>query len=241
MPLIKRKIEKLRSNHFREQFTQVWNSVFAIPTDNYKDGYVRQIIWDLKRYMHTLVGDIKESPKDRLGIDEKILNARLGAIESVVLAIGTKDKKRISEEYEKQLQYIRYGKIPFSNLKSYMKSTINNRDSFFHESSSSDESSSSEEDERASIPQEFLCPISHEIMRDPVTTAAGHSYDRKYIEDWLKTNDTDPLTNTILIYKKLTPNWTLKKLIDGFMEKNPKFKDDDSSSSKEDDTNVVRP
>eukprot|EP01046_Picozoa_sp_COSAG06_P097819 COSAG06_NODE_43915_length_368_cov_0.319703_1_plen_59_part_00 len=31
-------------------------------------------------------------------------------------------------------------------------------------------------------PQEFLCPISQQLMRDPVFTDAGHTYERSDIE-----------------------------------------------------------
>lgn len=41
-----------------------------------------------------------------------------------------------------------------------------------------------------SIPNEYLCPITHEIMIDPVCVSDGYTYERKAIEEWLtkKTN-----------------------------------------------------
>ena len=42
----------------------------------------------------------------------------------------------------------------------------------------------------SSAPPSFLCPISQEIMRDPVTCADGHSYERASIERWLDTHNT---------------------------------------------------
>ena len=33
-------------------------------------------------------------------------------------------------------------------------------------------------------PEDYLCPISNELMDDPVFTADGISYDRKSIEEW---------------------------------------------------------
>ena len=39
----------------------------------------------------------------------------------------------------------------------------------------------------------FLCPIGREIMRDPVTCADGHSYERDNIERWLATHNTGVL------------------------------------------------
>ncbi|PIN03115.1 Ubiquitin--protein ligase [Handroanthus impetiginosus] len=37
------------------------------------------------------------------------------------------------------------------------------------------------------IPQYFLCPISLQLMKDPVTTVTGITYDRESIEQWLAT------------------------------------------------------
>ena len=60
----------------------------------------------------------------------------------------------------------------------------------------------------------YLCPITQEIMRDPVMAADGHSYDRAAIEEWLQTHDTSPLTNYTLQSKLLTPNHALRSIID---------------------------
>ena len=59
----------------------------------------------------------------------------------------------------------------------------------------------------------FLCPITRELMRDPVFCADGHSYERSYIEEWLRTHKTSPLTNTRLAHKQLVPNHALRGII----------------------------
>jgi len=43
-------------------------------------------------------------------------------------------------------------------------------------------------------PTDFICPITTEIMSDPVMAADGHAYDRYAIERWLATKSTSPLT-----------------------------------------------
>lgn len=40
------------------------------------------------------------------------------------------------------------------------------------------------------LPQNFCCPITQEIMQDPVTTACGSTYDRTAIVEWLQQNMT---------------------------------------------------
>ena len=43
-------------------------------------------------------------------------------------------------------------------------------------------------------PPSFYCPISRELMVDPVTLADGHSYEREQIVRWLATHNTSPKT-----------------------------------------------
>lgn len=49
------------------------------------------------------------------------------------------------------------------------------------------------------VPASFLCPISQELMCDPVVCTDGHSYDRTNISRWLRTNGTSPKTGLRLI------------------------------------------
>ncbi|XP_031573576.1 WD repeat, SAM and U-box domain-containing protein 1-like isoform X2 [Actinia tenebrosa] len=64
------------------------------------------------------------------------------------------------------------------------------------------------------IPDEYLCPISREVMTDPVIAADGYSYDRNAIELWLRSGRlTSPMTNAPLRNATLTPNRMLKNII----------------------------
>ncbi|XP_062862561.1 WD repeat, SAM and U-box domain-containing protein 1-like [Trichomycterus rosablanca] len=64
------------------------------------------------------------------------------------------------------------------------------------------------------IPDEFLCPITRELMRDPVMAADGYSYERAAIESWITTgNHSSPMTNLPLHSTVFTPNRTLKMAI----------------------------
>ncbi|KAI6673981.1 hypothetical protein NL676_001887 [Syzygium grande] len=65
------------------------------------------------------------------------------------------------------------------------------------------------------VPPFFLCPISLEILRDPVTVSTGITYDRESIETWLSTskNSLCPVTKQPISNTDLTPNHTLRRLI----------------------------
>ena len=56
------------------------------------------------------------------------------------------------------------------------------------------------------IASSLLCPITKQLMTDPVFTMDGQTYERSAIEAWLKTNDTSPVTGKRLPSKKLVDN-----------------------------------
>ncbi|XP_033733128.1 WD repeat, SAM and U-box domain-containing protein 1-like [Pecten maximus] len=69
-------------------------------------------------------------------------------------------------------------------------------------------------DPDAGIPDEYLCPITRELMKDPVIAEDGYTYERAAITAWTsKGKDRSPMTNAILSTKQLTPNRSLKMLI----------------------------
>ena len=71
------------------------------------------------------------------------------------------------------------------------------------------------------IPHEFLCPITLEIMTDPVIIASGQTYERESIEKWFKSNHkTCPKTRQPLEHLQLAPNCALKNLIAEWCEHN---------------------
>ncbi|KAJ6947767.1 E3 ubiquitin-protein ligase PUB23-like [Populus alba x Populus x berolinensis] len=75
------------------------------------------------------------------------------------------------------------------------------------------------------VPYHFLCPISLQLMRDPVTVSTGITYDRENIEKWLFSckNKTCPVTKQELFTEDLTPNHTLRRLIQAWCTLNASF------------------
>ncbi|KAL2349012.1 hypothetical protein Fmac_003012 [Flemingia macrophylla] len=65
------------------------------------------------------------------------------------------------------------------------------------------------------VPSVFLCPILQEVMKNPHVAADGFSYEMEAIEHWLQSGrDTSPMTNLRLKHTFLTPNHTLRSLIE---------------------------
>ncbi|XP_073926988.1 WD repeat, SAM and U-box domain-containing protein 1 isoform X3 [Castor canadensis] len=69
------------------------------------------------------------------------------------------------------------------------------------------------------IPDEFICPITRELMTDPVIASDGYSYEKEAMENWIsKKKRTSPMTNLVLPSVVLTPNRTLKMAINRWLE-----------------------
>lgn len=50
------------------------------------------------------------------------------------------------------------------------------------------------------------CPITHEVMRDPVVTPDGISYERDALAEWLHICPVEPSTRKPLTLDQLNPN-----------------------------------
>ena len=65
------------------------------------------------------------------------------------------------------------------------------------------------------IPEFCICPITQEIMREPVFVLSGHSFEKEAILEWFaKGNTKNPLTGQLLQLKTVLPNYSLKNAID---------------------------
>merc|ERR1712098_556027 len=70
-----------------------------------------------------------------------------------------------------------------------------------------------------SAPDQYKCSITHDLMKDPVMCADGHTYERHAIEEWLSLKDTIPITNQTLVNKNLIPVHGMRQLIQDYKDK----------------------
>ena len=100
----------------------------------------------------------------------------------------------------------------------------NNEQSLSTNENSNENSKEEKEEEGVFIPVEsnfieaFLCPISQDIMEDPVMTKYGHTYERSVIEKWIDKYHYDPLTKKPLEKSDLFPNYNMKNLIEEYLK-----------------------
>ncbi|KAG7345064.1 U-box domain containing protein [Nitzschia inconspicua] len=87
------------------------------------------------------------------------------------------------------------------------------------ETDHSDDNSSSSEDVIDDVPEEFLCPLTLCVMKDPVVSKYGKNYDRAAIIQWLANgHQSCPLTRQPLSLSSLVPNNSLRKSIQQWKE-----------------------
>lgn len=74
------------------------------------------------------------------------------------------------------------------------------------------------------IPNHYRCPISLDLMKDPVTLSTGITYDRHSIETWIEAgNKTCPITNQVLNGLEPIPNHTIRKMIQNWCVDNSSY------------------
>lgn len=67
-------------------------------------------------------------------------------------------------------------------------------------------------------PPEFLCPITMELMKDPVIMPDDQTYEREAIERALKVNPISPMTREPMNIDQAKTNYALKILIDKYIQ-----------------------
>lgn len=59
----------------------------------------------------------------------------------------------------------------------------------------------------------FCCPITLELLRDPVMISDGHTYERDAIVEWLRDHETSPITGALLKNKEVLPNLKVREIM----------------------------
>lgn len=75
------------------------------------------------------------------------------------------------------------------------------------------------------VPEHFRCPISLELMKDPVTLSTGITFDRESVEKWIYEDGKHscPVTGVELTSFEPVPNHTIRKMIQDWCVKNKSY------------------
>ena len=88
-----------------------------------------------------------------------------------------------------------------------------------------------EDDDSNEPPDELCCSITGDLFQDPVVNSAGQTYERKWIENWYKKNNTDPNSNAEVESKVLFPNVAIRGQCREWLEKHPDYELDGSEDA----------
>ena len=96
------------------------------------------------------------------------------------------------------------------------------------------------------IPREYLCPITQEIMTDPLMSRWGVNFERRAILTWIEQGRTTcPLTRKPLLKSGLIPNAALRQrikswsVVNGFTDARDYGKRKPASEELEDETEQI--
>ncbi|CAL8076542.1 unnamed protein product [Orchesella dallaii] len=78
-----------------------------------------------------------------------------------------------------------------------------------------------ERNKNREVPDYFCGKITLDILKDPVITPSGITYERKAVEETLeRIGPSDPITGAPLVAQQLIPNLALKEAVQAFVEEN---------------------
>ncbi len=63
-------------------------------------------------------------------------------------------------------------------------------------------------------PLALCCPISLQLMQDPVLAEDGVTYDRVHLQRWIQAGNGSPVTRQLLRVERLVSNRAVRDLID---------------------------
>lgn len=133
-----------------------------------------------------------------------------------------KDDVKTQQGLASLISFVRYGKyVLYSGNFDEVEDDLNPRIGTVTDPGQVSTSERDEEVPMLSPPAEFLCPITLELMRDPVIVATGQTYDRTSITKWIQAaHSTCPKTGLRLTHNNLISNYALRSLISQWCEDN---------------------
>ena len=72
------------------------------------------------------------------------------------------------------------------------------------------------------VPQYLICPITDDLMEEPVVLQSGFTYEKSAVKKHFETNgDHCPMTRDWVDVDKLVPNNSIKQATEDFLRENP--------------------
>ncbi|CAL9002984.1 unnamed protein product [Prunus brigantina] len=195
-------IKELRLNHDVEEVVSLLRNQCSRSTTK---SFVDPLDDDLRREVCTMLDRLKsEIVPDHSSLSKIFI--RLGIDSS---ASCTEEFESLQDEFQNQTEEKSKSQlIALVGLVRYAKCVL------FGASTPGSDLIRRKSASELGFPVDFRCPISLELMRDPVAVATGQTYDRESIKLWIESgHNTCPKTGQTLAHTDLIPNRALKNLI----------------------------
>ncbi|KAF9618874.1 hypothetical protein IFM89_002742 [Coptis chinensis] len=177
---------------------------------------VRKQCWEKKAFVDPTDKNLRLEVCKLLDQIKKEIVPDYSKLKGIFLRLGLRDSKSCKEEIENLEEEIRNQSsdkladeiISLIGLVRYAKCVL------YGASTPRFESKSRSELADTIVPADFRCPISLDLMTDPVVVATGQTYDRASINHWIDSgHKTCPKTGQELVHTNLITNHALKNLI----------------------------
>lgn len=63
------------------------------------------------------------------------------------------------------------------------------------------------------FPDHLICPITTNLLEDPVIAPSGYTYEREDLRNWVDNNGVDPFTREPLSMNQVIPNRALQEAV----------------------------
>ncbi|KAI4356133.1 hypothetical protein L6164_000180 [Bauhinia variegata] len=169
---------------------------FADPRDS---ELKREVITMLDRIKREIVPEPSKLSEIFDGLEIRDSSSCRAEIESLEEEIQNRNDEQSKSEIVALIGLVRYTKCVLFGASTPLPST---------------ETQQQKQPSEIVIPADFRCPITLELVRDPVVVATGQTYDRESIKMWIESgHNTCPKTGQTLAHTDLIPNRSLKNLI----------------------------
>jgi len=204
----------IESSPYSEDFLPLANNPFAAD--------VEFIVAERKMHAHKVVLACASPIFYKLLVEQPA--SKLGAGQSSESAKKKKEKDKPKEKEVKE-------KDKLKEKEAKEKDKLKEKEAKEKDKPKEEENKSTEQ-EGNEIPQDFLCPITQDIMVEPVLAEDGHTYEKKSIQEWLDKHGTSPITRDKISNKILIINRNLKNQIDQYRDTHGKQLDSKSKKQK---------
>ncbi len=137
---------------------------------------------------------------------------------SPLIGLGVYAGIKIKENYDKKKEEKLKNENLLRKTKEEYKSLLNKNSSIHNNYTNNNYYN--DNNNNFDIPFTFICPLTKNIMKEPVITKYGSNYEKNAIENYLKENKKDPLTGNPLSLNMLKPNLKLKLAIEDYIKNN---------------------